>query len=61
MTDAEIFQLSRIYAQGWNAANTISANDYSQLNPARMTALNPYVADPQRSRWNAGFQAATQK
>lgn len=61
MTDAEIFKLSRVYAQGWNAANTISAKDYSKLNPARMTALNPYTSEPQRSRWNDGFQAAIQK
>ena len=49
------------YAQGWNAANAFSANDYSKLMPAKMTALNPYAAEPQRSRWNDGFQAAMQK
>ena len=61
MNDSEIFKLSRIYAQGWNAANTISTNDFSQLDPAKTTALNPYVAEPQRSRWSDGFRAALQK
>ncbi len=60
-TDDEIFKLSRIYARGWNAANTMSANDYSQINPAKLTALNPYASEPQRSRWNDGFQAAIRK
>lgn len=61
MTDVEIFKLSRVYAQGWNAANTISASDYSKLSPAKLTALKPYAAEPQWSRWNYGFQAAIQK
>jgi hypothetical protein len=61
MTDTEIFKLSRIYAQGWNAANTISSNEYGELDPLKTAALNPYVAEPKRSRWNSGFQDAIQK
>ena len=61
MTDAEIFKLSRIYAQGWNAANTISASAYSELDTVKTAALNPYSAEPQRSRWNDGFRAAFRK
>ena len=61
MTDAEIFKLSRIYAQGWNAANMISANAYSELDTVKTAALNPYAMEPQRSRWSDGFQAAIQK
>ena len=61
MTDVEIFKVSRIYAQGWNAANTISANDYGDLDHVKTAALNPYAVEPQRSRWSDGFQAAIQK
>lgn len=60
MTDVEIFKLSRVYAQGWNAANTISANEYSELDPVKTAALNPSPAEPERSRWSDGFRAAIQ-
>jgi ribosome modulation factor len=41
------FRLSRIYAQGWNAART-----------ANGAAANPYTAEPERSRWQAGYSQA---
>jgi ribosome modulation factor len=44
------FRLSRIYAQGWNAARTVWTTDSA---PA-----NPYVAEPERSRWQTGFSSA---
>jgi len=40
------FRLSRIYAQGWNAARTMAVQD------------NPYPTEPERGRWNAGFASA---
>lgn len=44
------FHLSRIYAQGWNAARGVWRADGA--------AANPYDTDPERSRWQAGFQNA---
>jgi ribosome modulation factor len=41
------FRLSRIYAQGWNAARAVNG-----------AAANPYPADPERSRWQEGFSQA---
>jgi hypothetical protein len=56
MTDNS-FRLSRVYAEGWNAANNLTADECDRLNPAQMAALNPYAADPEKSRWNEGFAA----
>lgn len=42
------FRLSRIYAQGWNAARELAVDE-----PA-----NPYPAEPERERWAAGFAQA---
>jgi len=44
------FYLSRIYAQGWNAARTAWGPDGA---PA-----NPYDTDPEQTRWQAGFSNA---
>jgi hypothetical protein len=46
------FQLSRIYAQGWNAARTGAMS--------REAVFNPYCSEPERSRWQQGFAAASQ-
>ena len=42
----DAFRLSRVYAQGWNAARTLQKT------------VNPYEAEPERSRWQAGFTGA---
>jgi len=42
------FRLSRIHAQGWNAARTAWTVDESD-------PINPYPSEPERSRWRAGF------
>ena len=42
------FRLSRIYAEGWNVARGPEAAD----------KVNPYSAEPERSRWQAGFASA---
>lgn len=52
------FQLSRIYAEGWNAAHARMAHESSELDAKKMEALNPYPADPERARWNEGFTNA---
>jgi hypothetical protein len=44
------YSLSRIYAQGWNAARTAWTADG--------TPANPYVTEPERSRWQTGFSNA---
>jgi len=48
--DQTPFQLSRIYAQGWNAAR--------QMRLERTEGegvVVPYAADPERASWQRGF------
>jgi hypothetical protein len=47
------FQLSRVYAQGWNAARMVWTAKHTDRDIA-----NPYPAEPERSRWQAGFAGA---
>jgi hypothetical protein len=49
-TKATAFHLSRIYAQGWNAARMAWTADDA---PA-----NPYIGEPEQSRWQTGFSSA---
>ena len=58
MKEKTVFELSRIYAQGWNAANRLSSGETSEADVKNMAALNPYTADPERTRWNEGFAGA---
>ena len=51
------FRLSRVYAQGWNAARQLSAN--IRADAAAMAALNPYTSEPERTRWDQGFDNAS--
>ncbi len=55
---ATSFRLSRVYAQGWNAARQLSAN--TRADAATMAALNPYTSEPERTRWNQGFANASE-
>ena len=43
-----LFLLSRVYAEGWNAAR----------GPEGAKRANPHSAEPQRGRWQAGFANA---
>lgn len=43
------FRLSRIFAQGWNAARSDAA------------AANPYAAEPEKSRWNEGYRGGLEQ
>jgi hypothetical protein len=54
---AASFRLSRVYAQGWNAARQLTAN--TRADAAAMAALNPYTSEPERSRWDQGFANAS--
>jgi hypothetical protein len=58
MTSApSAFRQSRIYAEGWNAARTLSKT-LPPGSPESVVA-NPYISEPERSRWNEGFAAAS--
>jgi hypothetical protein len=52
------FRLSRIQAEGWNAARRIPASQLSELSETAIEALNPYSVDFERLRWAAGFNNA---
>jgi hypothetical protein len=44
------FHMSRIYAEGWNAAR--------RLLPDGTIVSNPYRTEPERARWDQGFAEA---
>ena len=44
------FQLSRVFAQGWNAARA-----------GLDEAINPYAGEPEQSRWNDGYRGALEQ
>jgi len=46
----EAFRLSRIYAEGWNFARMDL--------PERGITSNPYVGEPERTRWLEGYAKA---
>ena len=56
--DVSAFKLSRIFAEGWNAARELSTEATDDLTLRAMTALNPYGNEPERSRWVEGFTKA---
>lgn len=56
--DRTSFRLSRIYAQGWNAARELPAN--ARADAAAMAGLNPHKSEPERTRWNDGFFKASE-
>jgi hypothetical protein len=49
------FALSRIQAEGWNAARKFILDD---IDDARIAALNPYSGAAEKARWLAGFRGA---
>jgi hypothetical protein len=61
MKGGAAFKLSRIYAEGWNAASKLSTTESYGLNSSGAAALNPYLAEPERSRWSEGFAKALRK
>ena len=45
------FRLSRVYAEGWNAARQARLE---RLEP-KDAGAGPYAADPERAFWQRGF------
>jgi hypothetical protein len=58
MSEDVAFRLSRIEAQGWNAARRFMLDETKRPDDDRIAELNPFPADPERARWHAGFQNA---
>lgn len=54
----EDFRLSRIEAEGWNAARHVPVALLGEMDTTKIAALNPYMHDPEQMRWNAGFASA---
>jgi hypothetical protein len=54
------FGLSRIQAEGWNAARKfLRGGDPGDAKT--IAALNPYSSNPEKDRWYAGFNSAVEK
>lgn len=58
MTGDAAFKLSRVFAEGWNVASKLTAAESESCDARCMATLNPYAADPEKSRWNEGFVKA---
>jgi len=58
LTADDGFRLSRIQAEGWNAARRIPPSRLTDIAEKEISVLNPYAIDPERSRWRAGFNSA---
>ena len=53
-----MFRLSRIYAEGWKAANGLASSELDVLNLGDLKTMNPYSLEAERSRWAYGFNQA---
>ncbi|HEY0281185.1 MAG TPA: hypothetical protein VGC27_01010 [Rhizomicrobium sp.] len=60
MSGSATFKLSRVFAEGWNAASRLTAEESDGLDQ-RGAALNPYANEPEKSRWSEGFAKALNK
>ena len=52
------FELSRIRAEGWQAARKLLASSAGDIDPAEADALNPHGTPETRARWTQGFLEA---
>jgi hypothetical protein len=52
------FALSRIQAQGWNAAKKLLVAGENDIDADAAASRNPYRTEVERSRWTAGFMKA---
>ena len=52
------YRLSRIQAEGWNAARAYPSDDLADLEVETIEALSPYRGGPGKARWIAGFRSA---
>ncbi len=55
MENPSAFRLSRIQAEGWNAARKFLIDD---IDEAKIIALNPYREPAEKARWHTGFTGA---
>lgn len=55
------FRLSRIQAEGWNAALRLPTIASDKADTAQIQALNPYSTDSERARWMEGFMDALKR
>lgn len=55
MENNNAFRLSRIQAEGWNAARKFLLDDVDE---AKIVSLNPYSGAAEKARWHAGFTGA---
>jgi hypothetical protein len=58
MKTDDTFRLSRIQAEGWNAARRVATDKLGQMSNSKIDALNPHVDEAERTRWSAGFKSA---
>lgn len=58
MTMRQSYRLSRIQAEGWNAARANAAYDPDDVDEVNVGALSPYRKDPEKARWVTGFCSA---
>jgi hypothetical protein len=58
VTPDDDFRLSRVQAEGWNAARRMPVDDLAQIDAAKIALLNPYAKDAERTRWSTGFTNA---
>ena len=52
------YRLSRVQAEGWNAAHRVPSTAIDGFDASKIEAMNPYASDPERTRWAAGFTSA---
>jgi hypothetical protein len=52
------FRLSRVEAEGWNAAHRIMVDEAIAPGDIWIADFNPYRVDPARARWVTGFNNA---
>ena len=55
MNTDQSFNLSRIYAKGWNAAKAMTSDELLDLDAKKIAELNPYRQEDERKRWREGF------
>jgi hypothetical protein len=60
MTDMTDFELSRVYARGWNAGRKALAEGRADSETFDIDKANPYETFEARARWATGFGEALQ-
>ena len=52
------FRMSRVEAEGWNAAQRYMVDQEGAPDDIRIADFNPYRGDQARGRWATGFRKA---